>query len=207
MQDATLPGLPPGSFHKADSLPDSMFYSQPRLVAHIDDNAIAAVTRLYREILPPGGTILDLMSSWISHLPYDVAYARVIGHGMNRVELDANPRLNERFIQDLNADPKLPLEDASLDAACLCVSVQYLQQPLAVFAELRRVLRANAPVVVSFSNRCFPTKAVALWQALDGAAQQQLVALYLRESGFGAIELRESLPRRTDPLRAVIGRA
>lgn len=207
MHDTVIPALPPRSFEKADSSPDSVFYERPRLVAHIDDGAIAAVTALYREFLPPGGTVLDLMGSWISHLPVDVAYGRVIGHGMNRVELDANPRLDERFVRDLNVDPVLPLDDASLDAACICVSVQYLQRPIAVFTELRRVLRASAPVVVAFSNRCFPTKAVALWQALDGPDQQQLVSHYLRQAGFEGIEFRENLPRRGDPLRAVIGRA
>ena len=202
-----IPGLPPRSFEKADPSPDTLFYEQPRLVAHIDDGAIAAVTALYREVLPPGGAILDLMSSWISHLPPEVAYAGVTGHGMNRAELDANERLSARFVQDLNADPVLPLGDASFDAGCLCVSVQYLQHPVAVFTELRRVLRPGAPVVATFSNRCFPTKAVALWRALDGAQQQQLVGLYLREAGFGSIEFRQSLPRRGDPLRGVIGRA
>ena len=204
---SAIPGLPPRSFEKADPSPDSLFYEQARLVAHIDDGAIAAVTALYREFLPADGAILDLMGSWISHLPPEVAYASVTGHGMNRAELDANPRLSERFVQDLNANPTLPLEDASFDAACLCVSVQYLQRPAEVFAELRRVLRERAPVVVTFSNRCFPTKAVALWQALDGGDQQGLVSLYLRHAGFGDIQTRESTPRRGDPLWAVIGRA
>ncbi len=202
-----IPGLPPRSFEKADPSPDGLFYEQARLVAHIDDGAIAAVTALYREFLPAGGAILDLMGSWISHLPPEVAYGSVTGHGMNRAELDANPRLSERFVQDLNANPTLPLEDASFDGACLCVSVQYLQRPGEVFSELRRVLREEAPVVVTFSNRCFPTKAVALWQALDGEAQQQLVSLYLRHAGFGDVRTRESLPRRGDPLWAVIGQA
>ena len=202
-----IPGLPPRSFDKADPSPDTLFYEQPRLVAHIDDGAIAAVTALYREFLPENGAILDLMGSWISHLPPEVPYASVTGHGMNHAELDANPRLSERFVQDLNANPTLPLEDDSFDAACLCVSVQYLQQPAEVFAELRRVLRDGAPVVVSFSNRCFPTKAVALWQALDGGDRERLVSLYLQHAGFSDIQTREATPRRGDPLWAVIGRA
>ncbi len=202
-----LPELPAGAFDKADPTSDLLFYAQKRLVMHIDAGAIAAVTALYREALPEGGAILDLMSSWVSHLPPEANYASVTGHGMNAAELAANPRLGARFVQDLNADPALPLADRMFDAACLCVSVQYLQRPVAVFREVRRVLRAGAPLVISFSNRCFPTKAVAIWQALDGAEQQALVSLYLTRAGFERIERRESLPRRGDPLWAVIGHA
>ncbi len=167
-----LAGFPARAFDKADRSPDPLFYAQPRLVAHIDDGAIAAVTELYRRTLPPGGAILDLMSSWISHLPPETAYSHVTGHGMNAVELAANQRLDEWFVQDLNADPALPLRPGRFDGACLCVSVQYLQQPVAVFRDMLRVLRPGAPLVVSFSNRCFPTKAVAIWQALSGPQQQ-----------------------------------
>ena len=202
-----LAGFPPRAFDKADPSPDTLFYAQPRLVTHIDAGAIEAVTGLYRATLPPGGAILDLMSSWVSHLPPEVEYAQVTGHGMNAAELDANPRLNQSFTQDLNADPALPLMDCSFDGACLCVSVQYLQQPVAVFREVLRVLRPGAPLVVSFSNRCFPTKAVAIWQALDGPGQQQLVALCLGRAGFDPIETGEVLPDRGDPIWAVIGRA
>lgn len=202
-----LADLPPAAFRKADSSPDPLFYDQPRFVAHIDDAAIAAVTDLYREVLPPGGAILDLMSSWISHLPEEVAYAEVIGHGLNAEELAANPRLTRRFVQDLNAEPRLPLPDASLDAAAICVSVQYLQRPVEVMAELARVLRAGAPVAITFSNRCFPTKAVAIWSALDGPGHCALVDLYLRKAGFAAAEARTLRDgRRSDPLWAVIGR-
>ncbi len=202
-----MTGLPPRAFDKADPSPDTLFYEQPRLVTHIDDGAIAAVTELYRNTLPAGGAILDLMSSWVSHLPEDVDYAYVTGHGMNAAELDANPRLNERFVQDLNANPALPLLDCSFDGACQCVSVQYLQQPVAVFREVLRVLRPGAPLVVTFSNRCFPTKAVAIWQALDGADQQRLVAMYLTRAGFASVETGEVIPDRGDPIWAVIGRA
>lgn len=200
-----LADFPARAFDKADPASDVAFYAHPRLVAHIDDAAIAAVKQLYREVLPAGGTLLDLMSSWISHLPEDVAYGHVTGHGMNAVELAANPRLDESFVQDLNADPALPLPEAAFDGACLCVSIQYLQSPVAVLREVARVLRPGAPLVVTFSNRCFPTKAVAIWQALDGAAQQRLVSLYLERAGFARVETGEALPPSGDPLRAVIG--
>ena len=201
-----LPELPEGAFSKADVSPDAAFYAQPRFVLHIDAGAIAAVTKVYREVLPPGGALLDLMSSWVSHLPEDVAYASVVGHGMNAQELAANKRLSRWFVQDLNACPALPATDASFDAACLCVSVQYLQRPVAVFREVARVLRPGGRFVVSFSNRCFPTKAVAIWQALSGPDQQRLVAGYMREAGFADVDGRAWAPLRGDPLRVVLGR-
>ena len=203
-----LSGLHPRAFAKADPTPDALFYATPRFVTHIDAGAIDAVTRLYASVLPANGIVLDLMSSFVSHLPADIAYGTVIGHGMNRQELAANPRLDRFFVQDLNDDPTLPLDDASVDGACLCVGVLYLLRPVAVFAALRRVLRTGAPVVVSFSNRCFPTKATAIWRATDDDAHTALVSLLLERAGFGAIETGAHLPPRGgDPLRWVIGRA
>ncbi len=206
--ESDLPELPRRAFAKADPSPDALFYREPRLVTHIDDAAIAAVTALYREIVPPGGIVLDLMSSWVSHLPPEVAYAEVIGQGMNAAELAANPRLTRRFVQDLNQDPALPLAGASVDAALICVSIQYLQQPVAVLREVARVLKPGGVAAITFSNRCFPTKAVAIWQALAGPDQCRLVALYLGRSGFERVEARPLVDgRRSDPLWAVWGYA
>jgi hypothetical protein len=200
-----LPGLHQAAFEKADAAPDAAFYIQPRFVTHIDDAAIEAVTRVYRELLPQDGAVLDLMSSWVSHLPQDVRYA-CVGHGMNAEELAANPRLSRWFVQDLNVDPVLPLDDHSFDGASLCVSVQYLQRPVEVFREVARVLRPRAPFIVSFSNRCFPTKAVAIWQALAGPDQQDLVGAYMQAAGFADMSVRQWMPERGDPLWLVIGR-
>ena len=167
--------------------------------------AIARVTQVYRQVLPPSGAILDLMSSWVSHLPGETAYGSVLGHGMNADELVANPRLSRWLVQDLNVEPRLPLSDASFDAACLCVSVQYLQRPVEVFRDIVRVLRPGAPFVVSFSNRCFPTKAVAIWQALSGPHQQRLVGAYMQAAGFTSVAEQAFTPPHGDPLWVVIG--
>ena len=205
--DNALPNFPPGAFAKEDPGDDADFYAEARLETHIDDPAIAALTDFYRVALPPGGVVLDLMSSWISHLPDDVAYGEVIGHGMNAEELAANPRLDRWFIQDLNQDLVLPLAEASLDAAMICVGVQYLQQPVAVMSDLARTLRPGAPLAVSFSNRCFPTKAVAVWLNLGPRDHARLVDLYLRAAGFADVQthvLRDG--RTSDPMTAVVGR-
>jgi SAM-dependent methyltransferase len=183
--------LPPEAFTKEDASDDRAFYAPARLVTHI---------------LPAGGVILDLMSSWVSHLP-DVAYAEVIGHGMNGEELAANPRLDRWFLADLNRHTTLPLESQSCDAALCCVGAQYLQRPVEVFAEVARTLRPGGPFVVSFSNRCFPTKAVAIWRALDARGHARLIAYYMDEAGFEAIEARVlSDGTRGDPLTVVVGR-
>ncbi len=203
-----LPELPSGAFRRIDDGDDLAFYAPPRLVSHIDEGAVAALSAYYAESLPPGGVIFDMMSSWVSHLPADLQAAEVIGHGMNAEELAANPRLTRWFIGDLNADPTLPLADRSLDAALCCVGVQYLRHPVEVFCELRRALRSGAPVIVSFSNRCFPTKAVAIWRALSGEGHAELVALYLRRAGFTEVAA-QALTDGTlcDPLTVVVGRA
>ena len=203
-------GLPQGAFAKLDATEDELFYEPPRLVYHIDDNAVAALTEFYRRMLPSGGVLLDLMSSWVSHLPPEIDYAGVIGHGMNAAELAANPRLSRWFTQNLNRDTALPLADASIDAVMICVSIQYLQQPVDVLREVARVLRPGGAVVISFSNRCFPTKAVAVWRGLDDDGHARLVELYLRHAGFEGIvthRLAEWIEDEQDPLIAVIGRA
>lgn len=203
-------GLPPGAFTRLDEEDDAAFYEPARLVLHIDNHAVAVLTQLYREILPAGGVLLDLMSSWVSHLPKDVEYAEVIGHGMNAEELAANSRLSRWFTQNLNRETVLPLAERSVDAAMVCVSIQYLQQPVAVLREVARVLRPGAPLVISFSNRCFWTKAVAVWRGLDDAGHARLVELYLNHAGFERIETRRLAPwieDEQDPMYAVIGRA
>lgn len=205
IDEGLFPELPKGAFAKDDTGDDLAFYAPPRLVTHIDQSATAALTDFYRTIVPAGGRVLDLMSSWISHLPDDRTYAEVVGHGMNAEELTANPQLARWFVQDLNKHPALPLDDQSFDAALCCVGVQYLQRPQQVFAEVRRVLVPGAPFIVSFSNRCFPTKAVAIWRALDIRGHAVLVKLYCERSGFGKVDVNVLADGRTsDPLVAVM---
>lgn len=204
------PSLPRHFFDRVDDSPDPLFYGAPRLVTHIDDATIAELGRLYGEQLgrfSPEGAVLDLMSSWISHLPEELAFRRVAGLGMNRAELDANRRLTETRVHDLNASPRLPYEDASFDAVLNAVSVQYLTDPVAVFAEIARVLRPGGISLVAMSHRCFPTKAVRAFQQLPPAGRLRLVATYHElAGGFDAADLLDRSPAGADPLWVVVAR-
>jgi hypothetical protein len=200
--------LPPRAFTKQDEGDDLAFYAPPRLVAHIDDSAIAALTGFYHHRLPTGARLLDLMSSWVSHLPDDRSYANVVGHGMNAEELAANPRLDQWFVQDLNVRPTMALADQAFDAVLCCVGVQYLQRPFEVFAEVRRTLVPDGPFIVSYSNRCFPTKAVAIWRTLSMKDQASLISNYMNRSGFHDVEALVLADGSSgDPLVMVIGLA
>ena len=201
-------GLPAEAFRRYDESPDEEFYRLPRFVTHIDDRAIAAVTQLYREFFPAGGTILDLMSSWVSHLPPEIEYRRVVGLGMNEKELRKNPGLDEIVVQNLNRVLELPFGDAEFDGVGICVSIDYLTRPVEVLREVGRVLKVGSPVVITFSNRCFPTKAVTIWHQLDDRGHMRLVERYLREAGnFRDVRSLDRSPRRlfTDPLFAIVG--
>ena len=203
-----LPPLPEEAFRRYDEAPDEEFYLLPRFVTHIDKHATAAVTQLYRELFPPGGEILDLMSSWVSHLPPEVEYGRVVGLGMNEAELRRNERLDSYVVHNLNTDPRLPFADAEFDGVGICVSIDYLTRPVEVLREVGRVLKTGAPTIISFSNRCFPTKAVNIWHQLDDRGHMRLVERYLQDAGnFRDIRSLDRSPRRlfSDPLYAVIG--
>lgn len=200
----TAAPLPPGFLDRTDPSEDAVFYAPPRLVQHIDDRAIAAVGALYEE-LGIAGRVLDLASSWVSHFR-DPPPEQLVGVGMNAKELAANPALTQRHVVDLNAAPRLPFADASFDHAVCCVSVDYLTRPVEVHAELARVLRPGGLLVHTFSNRCFPTKAVRGWLTASEAARPAIVTHYLAlAGGFGEphVEQRLRAGRRHDPLWAV----
>ena len=194
--------FPDGFFDRQDEGPDTAFYAPDRFVTHIDDRAIAAVGELYTE-LGVDGRVLDLMSSWVSH--FRTPPADLVVLGMNAEELAANPAATQRLVHDLNADPRVPLPDADVDAAVCCVSIDYLTRPVEVLADAGRVLRPGGPLAITFSNRCFPTKAVRGWLATDDDQHGRVVAELVRRTGRfdePRVELRTP-PGVGDPLYAV----
>lgn len=199
--------FPPEFFQREDESDDADFYTMPRRVVHIDDGAIAAVGRLFRRLIPEGAEVLDLMSSWRTHWPAGHPYRRIVGLGMNAAEMADNPQLSEYLLRDINADPSLPFADASFDAVVITVSVQYLIHPLEVFAEVSRILRPGGVFIATFSNRCFPTKAVRVWRGSSDEDHIELVASYMHYAGGlagvrGGLANADTAPP-SDPLFAV----
>ncbi|KAK1319220.1 hypothetical protein QJS10_CPB04g01613 [Acorus calamus] len=181
---------------KLNVLPDRDFYSFPRFVTHVDDGFISALTGLYRDRVSPGSEVLDIMSSWVSHLPEEVKYKRVVGHGLNAAELARNRRLDCFVVKDLNNDgQRFEFESCSFDAVLCAVSVQYLQCPEKVFAEVFRLLKPGGVFIVSFSNRMFYEKAVAAWRDGTTYSRVQLVVQYFQcVEGFTQPEVIRELP-------------
>ena len=190
-------------FGRGDEAQDAQFYTNPRLIRHLDSTAIAQVTALYARLLTPNTRVLDLMSSWVSHLPESLTLKTVTGLGMNTAELAANPRLTKRVVHDLNHQPQLPFADDQFDAVICSVSVEYLTQPLAVMEELARVTQAGGKVTMVFSTRWFPSKAISLWGEMHPFERQGLVLDYFLKTGkFSELhtESLRGLPRpKTDP--------
>ena len=202
--------FPERLFRRVDESDDGVFYTHPRLVVHIDEYAIEAIRHFFLEELPENGSILDLMSSWRSHMPHEPRGRRIVGLGMNEVEMRENPQLDEYVIHDLNQEPKLPFDDQVFDAVVVTVSVQYMTSPVEVFSEVRRLLKDGASFHVIYSNRMFPTKAVAVWQSLDDYRRGQLVGAYFFSSGgWDDVTVRDISPEvghYADPVYVVTGR-
>ena len=211
------PPFLPEHFRRLDERDDALFYTAPRLVTHIDGDAIEAARRLYAELLPAGGEVLDLMASWRSHLPPPAGRAgdgpprrRVTGLGLNEVELRENGQLDDWVVRDVNRDPRLPFADEAFDAAVMAVSVQYLVHPVEVFREVRRVLRPGGVFAVTYSHRLFPEKAIALWCACTDEQRARLIGAYFHYAGgWEGITAQDRSPRLdvpSDPLYAVWAR-
>ena len=207
---ATEPTYPPESFQREDESDDSLFYSAPRLVVHIDEPAIEAVGRVFRDLIPPDATVLDLMSSWRSHWPPGHPKKRMVGLGLNAPEMADNPDLDEYVIHDLNRNPVLLFEAEVFDAVLITVSAQYLTRPVETYQEINRVLKPGGAFIVTFSNRMFPTKAVRSWRNSTDRGRMELVKSYMEAAGnfadirAGLVNPDQSPPG--DPLLAVVSR-
>ncbi|XP_020521658.1 uncharacterized protein LOC18432221 isoform X3 [Amborella trichopoda] len=200
-------------FQRFDESSDSLFYSTPRFVTHIDDPAIAALTKFYSAVFPPsnspGVCLLDLCSSWVSHYPKGYKQDKIVGLGMNEEELQRNPVLTDYVVQDLNVNPKLPFGDNSFDAITNAVSVDYLNKPIDVFKEMQRVLKPGGLAIMSFSNRCFWTKAISIWTSTGDVDHVWIVGAYFHYAGgFDPPEALDISPNpgRSDPMYVVYAR-
>ncbi|MCD7460086.1 hypothetical protein HAX54_042819 [Datura stramonium] len=200
-------------FQRFDESSDTLFYEMPRFVTHIDNQAIAALTKYYSEVLPssntPGVAILDMCSSWVSHYPAGYKQERIVGMGLNEEELKRNPVLTEYVVQDLNNNPKLPFGNNTFDVITNVVSVDYLTKPLDVFKEMSRVLKPAGLAIMSFSNRCFWTKAISIWTSTGDADHVMIVGSYFHYAGGfeppQAVDISPN-PGRSDPMYIVYSR-
>lgn len=197
-----MTNLYPEFFRRLDEGPDELFYERPRPSCHVDEAASERACRLYDELLPVGGEVLDLMAGESSHLPDK--FERVVGLGLNLEELRANPLVDEPLIFDLNRRATLPFHDREFDGAVCTASVQYMTRPGDTFSEVARCLRPGAPFIVTFSVRMFPSKAVLAWRSSDDSAHVRLVASYFhRTPAFGPLHRRNFVPPQGDPLYAL----
>ncbi|CAA7408791.1 unnamed protein product [Spirodela intermedia] len=200
-------------FSRYDESPDTYFYSEPRFVTHIDDPAINALTKYYSKVFPPkdtpGISLLDLCSSWVSHYPPGYKQDRIVGMGLNDEELKRNPVLTEYLAQDLNVNPKLPFDDNTFDVITNVVSVDYLNKPLDVFKEMNRILKPGGLAIMSFSNRCFWTKAISIWTSTGDADHAWIVGSYFHYAGGYEPPVSVDIspnPGRSDPMYIVYSR-
>ena len=200
----------PQNFERMDEEDDRLFYLQARKVVHIDDGAIAAVGRLFREMVPADSVVLDLMSSWRSHWPEDHPKTRMVGLGLNREEMEDNPDLDEVVVHNVNQDVELPFEDETFDAVLVTVSAQYLTRPVETFHEVNRIMKPSGVFIVSFSNRMFATKAVYIWRASSDRGRVDLVGTYMEEAGnfedIRGLFLNPEDSPPGDPMFAVVSR-
>ena len=195
--------LSDGDRRKIDTGDDGSFYDAPRYVTHASDSFLTQLTTLYDHHLTPGDRVFDAMGSWVSHLP-EVELDHVVGHGLNAEELAANDRYDEWFVQNFNENQSLPLADNSFAVVCCALSVQYLQYPGAIVSEFERVLTDDGSLIISFTDRMFPTKAIQAWRVASMSERTELVRSYIRAGGMTVSE-QITEDNAESPFYAVVG--
>jgi hypothetical protein len=183
---AAEPPFTAEDFSRKDQGVDTLFYSQPRLLYHIDEAAVASLSQYYRNNIPQGSDILDICSSWVSHYPLEFpdTMGKICATGISKTELEFNDQLTGGFKQaNLNVDTWLPYLDNSFDVVTCVVSIDYLIDPIHVLKEVHRVLRKGGKVIISQSNRYFPTKAIAMWLRLNDQQHLELINGFFKYAG------------------------
>ncbi len=201
---------------KEDNSDDSLFYASPRIAHHLDEGFRARLTDVYRQYIPEDSVVLDLMSSWVSHLPEDNKYKRVIGHGLNKFELDKNQALDSYWLQDLNVDQQLPLDDSSIDVCLMVAAWQYLQYPEIIASELKRIISSKGILIISFSNRAFWSKTPSIWRDSSEIDRINYIRAILKSEGWNQLEvidekqssqgIRKFLGINDDPFYSIIAK-
>ena len=169
---------------KSDISDDEIFYQQPRFVHHLSDSFRTRLTNLYSEYLLKHYIILDLMSSWVSHLPPNIRYKKVIGHGLNQAELSSNERLDSFFVKNLNKKQNMPIEDSSIDVGLIVAGWQYLQYPEKISLELSRIIKSDSLLIISFTNRAFWSKSPNIWTYSSEVKRIEYVTSILIDNGW-----------------------
>ena len=169
---------------KPDESNDSLFYSSPKFVYHLDSNFRQNLSKLYEEEIKNNSTVLDLMSSWDSYLPKNVNYKKVIGHGLNKEELEKNKAFDNYWVQNFNINQKIPLENETIDFCLMVAAWQYLQYPEKISEEIARILNHNGKFIIAFSNRAFWHKAPNIWTYSSEIERIEYVRDILVKNGF-----------------------
>ena len=173
----------PYPFRRLNDDDDCIFYHRARMVNHLDDTAIEQIKSIYARLLSPGAKVLDLMSSWTSHLPHSLKHCEVTGLGLNEEELMANRQLAETVVHDLNRDSRLPFGDNTFDAVICTASIEYLTRPLDILAEIARITLPGGLFVTTFSDRWFPGKEIEPWSDLHHFERLGLILDYYHKTG------------------------
>jgi len=169
---------------KMDETSDENFYANPKFVYHLDANFRTYLSSVYKNEIKDYATVLDLMSSWDSYLPKDKKYKQVIGHGLNKDELNKNKILNSFWVQNFNSNQKIPLDSSSIDYCLMVAAWQYLQYPENLSREIARTLTDGGKFLVSFSNRAFWHKAPNIWTNSTEEERLKYVRKVLISNGF-----------------------
>ena len=169
---------------KVDESNDEEFYSDPKFVYHLDANFRKYLSNIYRNEIKENSTVLDLMSSWDSYLPEEIKYKTVIGHGLNRQELEKNKIFDKYWIQNFNLNQDIPLDNESIDYCLMVAAWQYLQYPENLTREIVRILNNKGKFIIAFSNRAFWHKAPNIWTTSTEEERIKYVRKVLVSNGF-----------------------
>ena len=182
---------------KLDESNDEEFYSDPKFVYHLDANFRNYLSNVYKNEISDFSTVLDLMSSWDSYLPEEKKYKKVIGHGLNKQELEKNKIFDSYWIQNFNSNQEIPLENESVDYCLMVAAWHYLQYPENLTKEIARILSIEGKFIIAFSNRAFWHKAPNIWTSSSEEDRVKYVRKVLISNGFNEPKIIKEFSEQT----------